>query len=143
MAKMGGARAGAGRKKGTPNRKSVEVLAGAIGAGKSPVEFMLEIMRDEAQDMKDRTWAAEKAAPFVHPRPAPLQRPINIKIPAIKGADDIPAAISAVMAAIGAGDISPGEAQSVVSIIEAQRRAIETGEIVKRLEALEATAGKS
>ena len=137
MSKVGGARAGAGRKKGTPNQRTVELVAGAMSAGKTPIEFMLELMRDEQQDMKTRTWAAEKAAPFLHPRPAPIARPIVIDLPPIERADDIPRAISTVMEAVARGEIAPAEAQSVVAIMEAHRKAIETGEILKRLERLE------
>ncbi|PYE98919.1 hypothetical protein C8J35_103520 [Rhizobium sp. PP-F2F-G38] len=143
MAKTGGARAGAGRKPGSLNRRTVEVLDRALSRGLSPVEYMLNMMRDEAAKPDDRAWAAEKAAPYVHPRPAPIQRPITIDLPTIDTADAIPAAISSVLAAVGRGDIAPGEAQSLVSIIDAQRKAIETGEIVRRLEALEARAANA
>lgn len=143
MAKTGGVRAGAGRKPGSLNRRTVELLDRALSEGLSPVEFMLNMMRDKDAKPDDRAWAAEKAAPYVHPRPAPIQRPISIDLPAIDTADAIPAAISSVLAAVGRGDIAPGEAQSLVSIIDAQRKAIETGEILQRIVALEAQAVKA
>ncbi|SEK23274.1 hypothetical protein SAMN04487976_101156 [Xaviernesmea oryzae] len=138
MAKTGGAGAGAGRKPGTLNRRTVEVLGKVMSEGISPIEYMMSIMRNEDADAKDRAWAAAQAAPFIHPRPAPAQRAISIKLPAIETAEQIPGAISLVLGAAARGEIAPGEAQSLVSIIEAQRKAIETGEIVRRLEALEA-----
>ena len=52
MAKQGGAREGAGRKPGSPNRKTAEVLAAALEEGVTPVEYMLAIMRDETADAK-------------------------------------------------------------------------------------------
>jgi len=56
---------------------------------------------------------------------------------------DIPGVVSGVLRAVGNGEISPSEAQSVVAIIEAQRKAIETADLLKRIEDLEAAqAGK-
>jgi hypothetical protein len=53
MAKVGGARQGAGRKPGTLNRKTVELLHGAVSEGLTPIEYMLQIMRDEDADPKE------------------------------------------------------------------------------------------
>ena len=142
MAKVGGARAGAGRKPGTLNKKSVELLHGVISEGVTPVEYMLKIMRDEKADGKSRAWAAERAAPFIHPRPAPIQRTVKIELPAINDAKDIPTAVADILKAAANGEISPSEAQSFVSIIEVHRKAIETGEILERLEALETKAAE-
>jgi hypothetical protein len=71
MAKNGGARPGAGRPKGSVSQRSIDVVARAMAEGISPVEYMLGIMRDSDADPKARAWAAEKVAPFVHPRPSP------------------------------------------------------------------------
>ena len=90
MSKTGGAREGAGRKAGSLSRKSVEVLSAALDAGTTPVEFMLDILRDDKADAKDRQWAAEKAAPF-----------------------------------------------SLIAVIEARRKAIETEDLLQRIEKLE------
>jgi hypothetical protein len=115
----------------------VEILAGAAAEGLTPVEFMLAIMRDENADTKSRAWAAEKAAPFVHARPAPVSRPIELDLPEIKTPAGIADAISAIMGATASGKIAPSEAHSLVSIVEAQRKAIETGELLERIERLE------
>jgi hypothetical protein len=138
MSKVGGARPGSGRKPGSLNQKSVALAADILGSSKSPLEYLMEVMMDEATDEKRRDWAAEKAAAFIHPRPAPIQRTITIELPAIATARDIPAAVSSIFAAASNGEISPGEAQSLVSIIDSQRKAIETGELLERLERLEA-----
>ncbi len=34
----------------------------------SPLDFMLAVMRDPEASLADRKWAAEKAAPYLHPR---------------------------------------------------------------------------
>ena len=50
-------------------------------------------------------------------------------------------AIAAVVKEVAGGIIAPSEGQSLVAIMEAQRKAIETADIVARVEALEARAG--
>ena len=137
MAKAGGARVGAGRPSGSANRKSAEILSEALKQGTTPVEYMLSVMRNENADAKDRAWAAEKAAPYVHPRPAPVANRIEIDLPDTSTIDGIKSAMAAVTNAVSSGKVAPSEAQGVVGILEAQRKAIETGEVLERLEALE------
>lgn len=62
----GGARPGAGRKKGTPNKKTAELQAKVEQSGLTPLEYMLQIMRDELQEPRTRLAAAQSAAPYVH-----------------------------------------------------------------------------
>lgn len=64
----GGKRAGAGRPKGALGRKTRKIAEKAAETGVTPLEFMLEIMRDEQQDIKLRAEMAKSAAPFMHPR---------------------------------------------------------------------------
>ena len=142
MSKLGGARAGAGRKPGSPNRRTVEVLEGALANGQTPVEYMLAILRDETADTADRRWAAEKAAPYIHPRPAPLQRAVTIDLPDLDKASDLAAVTLAIVKATASGQISPAEAQQLSSVIETHRKAIETSELVNRIEQLEAKSAK-
>ena len=62
----GGARAGAGRKPGTINRFSKDLLDKAAQSGQLPVDYMLGVMRDESLDTRLRIDAAKAAAPYVH-----------------------------------------------------------------------------
>lgn len=140
MAKTGGARQGAGRPKGSLARRSVDAAAKAMAEGISPVEYMLGIMRNDQADPKERAWAAEKVAPFVHPRPAPMERTVTIELPDTSTPAGIDGALGAVIAAMADGEISPHEGQSFISVIEARRKAIETGDLLARIEALEGGA---
>ena len=140
MAKTGGARSGSGRPAGTLNRRSVEILA-AVAEGMSPIEYMLGIMRDENAEDARRSWAAEKAAPFFHPKPAPLPRFVMLDIPKADTAEGIKAALARIVEAMAAGEIAPSEAQGFVAVVEAQRRAIETADILDRLATLEEARG--
>ncbi len=72
--------------------------------------------------------------------PARKDRPLVFDLPPIAGAQDHPAALGAVIVGVSTGEITPSEAQAIAGIMEQHRRAIETAEIVARLEALEGKA---
>src|SRR5450432_717823 len=61
-----------GRKKGSKNKhKAVaelmsDVVVQAAQSGETPLEFMLRVMRDPAQDASRRDEMAKAAAPYVH-----------------------------------------------------------------------------
>lgn len=69
----GGAREGAGRKPGVPNRKTAELQAAVLASGISPLEYMLSVMRDPGQDYPIRLDAAKSAAPYIHPKLAAIE----------------------------------------------------------------------
>ncbi len=62
----GGARPGAGRKKGLPNKKTAQAQAQTEASGITPLEYLLSIMREPAQEPRERLAAAVAAAPYVH-----------------------------------------------------------------------------
>ena len=62
----GGARVGAGRKKGEPNRKTLETQAFAQETGITPLEYLLTVMRAPEAEPRERMSAAIAAAPYVH-----------------------------------------------------------------------------
>ena len=73
--RVGGARPGAGRKKGTRNSATLakeaaleEVIARAVADECTPLDVMLSIMRDPASPAAMKFEAAKAAAPYVHPR---------------------------------------------------------------------------
>lgn len=69
---VGGKREGAGRKKGVPNKANAERQAEIAASGLTPLDYMLGILRDTNQTAENRAWAAEKAAPYVHPKLAAI-----------------------------------------------------------------------
>ncbi len=69
----GGARPGAGRPRGRRSSKSVEQLAAIAGTGLTPLEYLLNMMRDERQTEEKRLDAAKAAAPYVHPKLANIE----------------------------------------------------------------------
>lgn len=74
----GGRRLGAGRKRGSKTQKVSETALRAAELGITPLEYMLQIMRNEPPEDADaltklgyqsmRFDAAKGAAPYVHPR---------------------------------------------------------------------------
>lgn len=68
----GGARKGAGRKKGTLTRRTQEIVAQASADGETPLEYMLRVMRT-SDDAKRKDAMAIAAAPFVHPKLAAVE----------------------------------------------------------------------
>lgn len=80
----GGARSGAGRKKGAATKRTREIADRALAEGITPLEFMLKIMREdrppEDADIAQRVAfhtlrfeAAKAAAPYMHPRLAAVE----------------------------------------------------------------------
>lgn len=65
-------------------------------------------------------------------------RPVPVALPPITDAAATVAALAAITAAVGEGELSPEEGQAVAAILEIQRRAIETVELDQRITALEA-----
>ncbi len=55
----------------------------------------------------------------------------------LEAPQDVLGAIATVVGAVGRGAITPSEGQALASLIEVQRKAIETVEIEQRLAALE------
>lgn len=95
-ARHGGARKGAGRPKGTATQRT-RAIADKLAkeAGITPLEYMLTVLNEGPEQIKERfdagdieeaeylillkahierrDWAAEKAAPYIHPRLASVQ----------------------------------------------------------------------
>lgn len=76
----GGKRDGAGRPAGALTTKTREIAQAASKSGLTPLEYMLNVLRDETADVKDRMWAAEKAAPYVHAKLASVEHTGSIDV---------------------------------------------------------------
>lgn len=69
----GGARPGAGRPKGSTNKRNALLAEAVAQSGITPLEFMLEVMRNPEKDLDIRLDAAKAAAPYVHARLASIE----------------------------------------------------------------------
>lgn len=66
MSSHGGSRPGSGRKPGGANKIDKEAREAALASGQTPLDFMLEVMRDESEERAKRLDAAKAAAPYLH-----------------------------------------------------------------------------
>ena len=57
-----------GRKKGTPNRTTLRREREIAKSGLTPLEYMLQVMRNPRVDGSRRDDMAKAAAPYVHPK---------------------------------------------------------------------------
>jgi hypothetical protein len=62
-----------GRTKGTPNKRRGEMESAQRDSGLSPLDYMLQLMRDETADPRRRDYAASQAAPYCHPKLANVE----------------------------------------------------------------------
>jgi len=57
-----------GRKRGTPNKRSIAQVEAAEAGGVMPLEYLLSILRDPTESADRRMHAAMAAAPYCHAR---------------------------------------------------------------------------
>lgn len=62
-----------GRKPGSLNKRTQAIAEKAASEGKTPLEFMLDLMRDVKQEIPLRADMAKAAAPYIHPRLANVE----------------------------------------------------------------------
>ena len=124
----------AGRPRGTRHRALVAL--DAIGA-----EGAEDVLRKVVEDAKGGDM---RAAEILLRRVWPERkgRLVEFDLPPVVTVADAVQASAAIVAAVATGEITPDEAQAVASVVEIQRRAIETAELAERIAALEARAGQ-
>ncbi len=76
----GGPRTGAGRKLGAATAKTREVADKAAAEGITPLEFMLQVMRDESAERSERLDMAKSAAPYIHPKLSSIEAKIDAEV---------------------------------------------------------------
>ena len=74
--------------------------------------------------------------------PPKKDSPIAIDIPQIKTASDILQAINCISTAVGQGEISPSEGETLSKIIDIHSKALEIYDFEKRLKAIEERGSK-
>jgi hypothetical protein len=68
------------------------------------------------------------------------ERPVRLTLPTIAGVQDVLKAQGETVAAMARGEITPGEAATVASVLDAKRRALETVDLEERIRKLEQQA---
>jgi len=113
-----GQQPGPGRPPGCRNKSSV--ILDAIGRKADEQENL-----HAADILLRRAW------------PSGNGRPVTLDLPPVETAAGVVQAHAAVVAAMAAGEITPEEARAITDVLESQRRALETHDHDKRLQALE------
>jgi len=119
----------AGRPKGTRHKATLAALALMEGEGAAITRTCIEAAK--GGDMTAIRLVLERLVP-----PA-KERPVSLELPDVKTAAGIADAQAAILRAVAAGELTPGEGQTVAGIVEARRRALETQELEQRITALE------
>ena len=104
----------------------------------------LKLMEGEADAITRTCIEAAKAGDMTAIRlvldrlvPPAKERPVSIDLPDAEDAAGIAEAQSAILQAVAAGQLTPGEGATLAGIVEARRRAVETLELETRITALE------
>src|SRR5215813_10713 len=120
---------GPGRKAGSRNRATLILDAIAEGEAETILQKQIDLAKEgdqrAAELILSRCWPARKS------------RPINLDLPAVNAAADIVPALGRITEAVAAGEITPEEAQALAAVLEGKRKAIETVDVLARMEALE------
>ena len=69
--------------------------------------------------------------------PARKDAPISISLPAVTSAADAVTASSALLDAVAAGEVTPGEAGPVMALLVSHKGIVEAGDLERRIAALE------
>lgn len=61
-----GRKTGGGSRLGRRNKATSARLEKERESGLMPLDYMLQVLRDEASNPEDRRWASKEAAPYMH-----------------------------------------------------------------------------
>lgn len=118
-----------GRPKGSRNKATLLAIAAMEGELSDVVRVVINAAK--AGDMAAARLVVDKLVP------ATRERPLSITLPEVTTANDCASAQAKVLAAVAAGEILPGEGEALSSLIEHQRRSMETSDLAVRIAALE------
>ncbi|MBA2397894.1 MAG: hypothetical protein H0V72_04210 [Bradyrhizobium sp.] len=74
--------------------------------------------------------------------PPRKDRPVSFTLPPINSAQDAAAVVSAILAAVASGELTPADAAEIGKLIDSYVKAFETAELAERLERLERMTSK-
>jgi hypothetical protein len=88
-----------------------------------------------------KPYALRLAVERLVPVRASRDRAVTLDLPSVEVAADLAGAAASVIAHAAAGEITLSEAREFLALLEAQRKVIETTDLLVRLEALQASSG--
>ncbi|MEF8714381.1 MAG: DUF5681 domain-containing protein [Accumulibacter sp.] len=118
-----------GKPTGARNKATIMVQSIMERGAKEITEAVVELAKEG--DLSAARLVLERLVP-----PA-KERPIFLSLPDTRSAEGVAEAQNAILQAVAAGDLLPGEAATLAGIVEARRKAVETQELEQRITALE------
>lgn len=114
------------------------------GARNKATIAVLALMENGAKEITEAVVAAAKAGDLTAARmildrlaPHAKERPLSLTLPDTDTVEGISAAQQAILQAVAAGELLPGEGTALAGIVEGRRKALETEELEARIAALE------
>jgi hypothetical protein len=123
-----------GRPKGSKNRATLLALAAMEGELDAIVNAIIKAAK--AGDMVAARLVVDKLIP------AAKDRPVRISLPQITDVATCNQAQAQITASVASGDLLLSEGEALAGLVEHQRRALETHDLAKRLEAIEQQLSK-
>lgn len=119
----------AGRPKKARNKATVAALALLEGEAQALTRKAIE--QAMAGNLVALKLCLERLVPPVK------ERPVSVEFPNVQDASDLAKFTGTLLAAVGNGDVDPGQAASVARIVETHRSVLELAEIEVRLKKIE------
>jgi len=120
-----------GRPRGSRNRVTLVALAAMEKGADAIARKVVDLAK--SGDISAARLVIERLVPVAK------ERPIFLSLPDTGSAEGVAQAQAAILQAVAAGDILPGEAATLSGIVEARRKALETQKLEQRISALEAS----
>ena len=119
----------AGKPKGTRNAATLAMEALLDGQGEALTHRAIELALEG--DITALRLCLDRVLP------ARKDRPVTFALPPIKTPQDAAATISAVLAAVASGELTPSDASEISKLIDVYIEAVKTSDIVERLDRIE------
>ena len=119
----------AGKRPGTRHKATLEALELLEGDLKAITKVCIE--KAKGGDLLACKLILDKLIPNRR------ERPVNLKVPKVETAAEIPKALGAILEAVAQGTLTPGEGQSLAAMLEAYRKGLEMADLEARVAALE------
>ena len=126
---------GRGRPKGSRNKSTL--IFDAIGH--EGIEDVIRMVKEEAHEKRSLR-AANMLLARAWPRVRARAQAVEVDLPPVESAEGIVQAHAALIAAVAAGEVTPEEATTLAALLDSQRRALETYDLAKQIQALKAAA---
>lgn len=139
-----------GRKAGQPNRFTL-AMRHRIAEEADPIGFLVSVMKGEPLSYKSdpESDKVEHHVPTLEQRlsaarslsnklaPDAKDRPVNFEVGKIEGPSDALQVMTRIVAAMGAGDLTPSEAAGVMGVVGTYLDAWKTEDLERRISELE------